>query len=58
MGRKSLVLLLSVIVFVFSACEKGAADTAKPSNVKPTRAAAPPIPTPSIPKDGNYRGRA
>ena len=59
MGRKIPALTLSILVFAFSACQKSVSDT-KPQNVKaaPTAAvAATPIPTPLIPKDGNYDGK-
>ena len=55
MGRKTLVLLGSVFVFAFSACEKSVSET-KPQNVKAAQTATL-IPTPLIPKDGNYDGK-
>ncbi len=42
-------------IFTFSACEKSISET-KPQNVKAAQTATP-IPTPLIPKDGNYDGK-
>lgn len=56
MGRKTLILIC--LVGAFSGCEKSV-SVAKPQNVKPaqTTAAVLPVPTASIPKDGNYEGK-
>jgi len=49
-------LILMCFVFALSACAKSVSET-KPQNVNAEpRAAATPIPTPLIPKDGNYDG--
>ena len=57
MRRKFLIFTLFVFCFAFLACEKSVSET-KPQNVKAAQtAAATPIPTPSIPKDGNYDGK-
>jgi Cu(I)/Ag(I) efflux system protein CusF len=55
MGRKSLILLCSVLVFAFSACEKSGSET-KVQNNKAAPAAISPVTAPSIPKDGSYGG--
>ena len=55
MGRKTLILI--GFVFVFSGCEKSV-SVAKPQNVKPAQTSqVSPVPTASIPKDGNYDGK-
>jgi Cu(I)/Ag(I) efflux system periplasmic protein CusF len=50
-------ILLIFATFMFSGCEKSVSE-AKLQNVKPAQTAAvSPVPTASIPKDGNYEGK-
>ena len=53
MNKKFVTLLL--IAFSF-ACEKSVSDN-KASNIKPSQTTVSPVPTASIPKDGNYEGK-
>jgi Cu(I)/Ag(I) efflux system protein CusF len=55
MGRKFLSFTLFVFLFAASACEKKISET-KPQNVKSAQTSLP-VPTPSVPKDGNYDGK-
>lgn len=54
MGRKFLILAISVCCFALSGCGEKSVSDVKPQNVK---AAQTPLPAPSIPKDGNYNGK-
>ena len=56
MGRKFLVLAVFLFCFAFSGCEKNSSET-KPQNIKKAQMTVTPIPTPWIPKDGNYDGK-
>ncbi|MEP6903811.1 MAG: copper-binding protein [Actinomycetota bacterium] len=56
MRIKNLILLFLVFPLAFSACEKSVSET-KPQNIKPAQTAVSPVPTASIPKDGNYAGK-
>ena len=56
MRRNFLVLTVSVFFLLFSGCGKSVSET-KPQNVKTAQNTATPIPTASIPKDGNYEGK-
>ncbi len=57
MGRFFLVLTLAACSLAFSACAKSVSET-KPQTAKKAQAEkATPLPTPIIPKDGNYNGR-
>lgn len=52
MGRKFLILIVFAFCFLFLGCEKSVSETKPQAAIKtPTET---PIPTPFIPKDGNY----
>jgi len=55
MGRKFLIPTAFLFCSAFSGCEKGVSET-KPQNKPITQVTATPVPTPSVPKDGNYDG--
>jgi Cu/Ag efflux protein CusF len=56
MGRKILIFAFSVYSLTVFGCQKTVLET-KPQNVKAVPTAVSPMPTPSIPKDGNYAGK-
>jgi Cu/Ag efflux protein CusF len=56
MGRKFLIFTLFIFVFSFSACGEKSVSDVKPQNVKAAQTPSP-VPTASIPKDGNYDGK-
>ncbi len=56
MGRKLLILMVSIFCFALVGCEKSVSET-KPQNAKPAPTTTAPSTAPSIPKDGNYDGK-
>ena len=53
MGR----ILLIFAVFIFAGCEKSVSETKSPNVKQAQTATVAPVPTASIPKDGNYNGK-
>jgi Cu/Ag efflux protein CusF len=54
MGRKFIFFTLFIFCFALSGCGEKSVSNVKPQNIKTT---ATPVPTASIPKDGNYDGK-
>lgn len=56
MRRKFLILTFSVLCFALSACGEKSVSDVKPQNAKAAQTVSP-VPTASIPKDGDYNGK-